>query len=250
VVLFLTTSVGFIVFGIPSFSNFIVERLPKSVDKEVGRTARIEILKSSKVDSLKSKSLTDFYLQLGFDSNTKIYVVKSNENEFNAFALPDNSIFVYDEVLKKVETYDELAALLSHEYSHIKNRHGMKSLASSISYELLFGLLSGNNNNESFTNNAGLLLVLRNSRDIELEADKGGIDLIFKNKINPDGFIALFNRMIMLSENEKHIPAYLSTHPDAEVRLEAVKNKIAKQKHAISQNHQLEQLFQEIKSNN
>lgn len=224
--------------------------MPKSVDKEVGRSARLEILKNSKVDSLKSKSLTDFYLQLGFDNNTKIYVIKSKEKEFNAFALPDNSIFVYDEVLEKVETYDELAALLSHEYTHIKKRHGMKSLASSIFYELLFGLLSGSNNNESFTKNAGLLLVLRNSRGIELEADKGGIDLIFKNKINPDGFIELFNRMIKLGENENHIPAYLSTHPDAEERLEVVKNEIAKQKYAISQNHQLEQLFQEIKSNN
>ncbi|MFN3605486.1 MAG: GYF domain-containing protein, partial [Leptonema sp. (in: bacteria)] len=134
-------SIYFYINGISVVANYVVEQIPISVDKEVGREARREILDSLPIDEEKTKILTEFYSALGYDNKTKVYVVKGRE--FNAFALPDNSIFVFDQVLREVKSYPELAALLGHEYAHIKNRHGMKNLAHAVSRELLTAILAG-----------------------------------------------------------------------------------------------------------
>jgi predicted Zn-dependent protease len=166
---------------------------------------------------------------------------------FNAFALPDNSIFVFDQVLKEVESYPELAALLAHEYIHIKNRHGMKTLAHSLSRELLTEILTGGNKSEKFISESNKLLTLKNSREFETEADKEGLELLFKNKIDINGMSELFKRMQKLGEKSgKNIPAYLSTHPDIEDRLETIEEEIKKKQNNYIHSNRLDDLFQQL----
>ncbi len=229
----------------PAVSNYVVEQIPTSVDQEVGRELRREILKSAPIDEEKTELLSEFNSLLGFDSKTKVYVVKAKE--FNAFALPDNSIFVYDQVLKEVESYPELAALLGHEYTHIKKRHGMKTLAHSLSRELLTEVLTGGDNSEKFISNSNKLLTLKNSRVFESEADNGGLELLVQNRINLNGMIELFKRMVKLNEkNGKSVPEYLSTHPDSENRLETIEEEIKKKENNYIHNSKLDDLFQQL----
>jgi len=180
---------------------------------------------------------------LGYDTKTKVYVVKANE--FNAFALPDNSIFVFDQVLKEIKSYPELAALLGHEYIHIKNRHGMKSLAHLLSRELLTEIFSGGDNSEKFIRNSNKLLTLKNSRDFETEADKGGLDLLIQNSIDINGMTELFKRMAKISEG-KSIPTYLNTHPDSEDRLETIELEINGKQCNYVHSEKLDSLFQQL----
>jgi predicted Zn-dependent protease len=219
-----------------------VKQIPKSADTEVGKTLRLSILKSAPIDEQKTQLLSEFYAALGYDNKTKVYVLKASE--FNAFALPDNSIFVYDQVLKEVKSYPELAGLLGHEYIHIKNRHGMKTLSHSLSRELITSVLTGGNNTESFINNANKLLTLKNSREFETEADKGGLELLLQNRIDMNGMSELFKRMAKLDEKtDRSTPAYLSTHPDTEVRLKTIEEAIKKKQNNYIHNDKLETLF-------
>lgn len=236
-------SIYFYIDGVPAVSNYVVEQIPTSVDKEVGRELRREILSSAPIDEEKTELLSQFYSALGYDTKTKVYVVKARE--FNAFALPDNSIFVFDQVLKEVKSYSELAALLGHEYIHIKNRHGMKTLAHSLSRELLTEILSGGDNSGKFISNSNKLLTLKNSRDFETEADKGGLDLLIQNRIDINGMTELFKRMKKIAEG-KSVPAYLSTHPDSEDRLETIEEEIKDKQNNYVHSEKLDNLFQQL----
>lgn len=238
-------SIYFYIDGVPAVSNYVVEQIPTSVDKEVGRELRREILRSAPIDEEKTELLSAFYGELGYDNKTKVYVVKAKE--FNAFALPDNSIFVFDQVLREVKSYPELAALLGHEYIHIKNRHGMKTLAHSLSRELLTAVLTGGDNSDKFISNSNKLLTLKNSRDFETEADKGGLELLVQNRIDINGMTELFKRMEKLGERTgKSVPAYLSTHPDIEDRLETTEEEIKKKQNNYVHNDKLDDLFQQL----
>lgn len=238
-------SISFYIEGIPAISNFVVDRIPTSVDKEVGRELSKEILRSAPIDKEKTELLNAFYSNLGFDKKTKVYVVKASV--FNAFALPDNSIFVFDQVFKEIESYSELAALLGHEYIHIKNRHGMKTLAHSLSRELLTAILTGGDNSEKFISNSNKLLTLKNSRDFETEADKGGLELLVQNRINLNGMSDLFKRMKKIEDkNDKKTPTYLSTHPDSEDRVEIIEEEIKKKQNNYVYSEELDNLFQQL----
>lgn len=238
-------SIYFYIDGVPAISNFVVNRLPTSIDNEVGEEARKGILKEAPIDDYKTELLNEFYQELHFDSKTKVYVVKANE--FNAFALPDNSIFVFDKVLHDVTTYEELAALLAHEYAHIKYRHGIKGIAQSISWELLGKVISGDDNSNDFVRNSNLLLTLENSRTFETQADIGGLELLREQNIDQKGMTDLFKAMLKLPQDYKRQnPSYLSTHPDTEERLAKAEEVIKQKTSDKKANIKLELLFNKL----
>lgn len=225
----------------------MVNRLPTSLDKEVGKEARKEIIKRASIDEKKSELLQEFYDGLNYNTRTKVFVVR--ENEFNAFALPDNSIFVFDKVFDDLDDYTELAALLGHEYTHISKRHGMKILANALMRELISELISGRDNSENFVRNANQLLVLANSRAFETEADLGGLDLLRVQNIDASGMSKLFRIMLKLpQESEKETPSFLSTHPDTEDRLDKVDEAIKTKPGDVKPHEKLELIFKELKA--
>lgn len=206
---------------------------------------RKEILNVATIDEDKTQLLKEFYDELHYNSTTEIYVIKANE--FNAFALPDNSIFVFDKVLKDINSYQELAALLGHEYSHIKYRHGMKGIAQSLSWELLAELLSGGDNSDNFIRSSSLLLTLKKSRAFETQADLGGLELLIEQHIDQNGMTDLFQTMLKLSqENKSQIPSYLSTHPATKERLEKVTQVIKEKQSDSKANNKLKRIFNEL----
>ncbi len=233
--------------GITAVSSYVVEQIPVSVDKEVGREVRQELLRAAPIDQQRTEQIQAFNSALGFDDKTKVFVVSASE--FNAFALPDNSIFVFDEVIKQVETYPELAALLAHEYAHIKHRHGMKTLANALSRELLTELLTGGNKQETFISNSNQLLLLKNSRAFETEADAVGLDLLQERGINLNGMARFFDRMARIeTENASQTPTYLSTHPHTEDRLDVVMDAIKTRENNFAQDLELEAMFKRLKA--
>ena len=247
--MFIFGSIYFYIDGVPTISNFVVNRLPTSIDKEVGQEVRKQILHAAPIDENKTKLLNDFYNELNFDTKTKLYVVKGNV--FNAFALPDNSIFVFDKVFKDVNSSSELAALLGHEYSHIKYRHSMKGLGQALTWELLASIFSGGDNSDNFVRNSNKLLTLKNSREFETQADKGGLDLLQQKQIDLTGMVDLIELMQNLPEvQDDKTPDYLSTHPATEDRLETIQDEIKTRKNNFKTNGRLDDLLQQLKTEN
>lgn len=235
--------------GVPSISNFVVNQLPTSIDNEVGQEVSNIIIQGAPIDEEKTELLKQFYSELNFDTKTKVYVVKANV--FNAFSLPDNSIFIFSKVLQDVNSYSELSALLGHEYSHIKFRHSMKELAQSLSWELLRELITGGDNSDKFVRNSNQLLTLKNSRKFETEADLNGLQLLRQQRIDQSGMTDLFKTIMKQpDENKNKTPTYLSTHPDTQDRLAEAEETIKDNPSEHSNNARLDELFGELKAGN
>jgi Zn-dependent protease with chaperone function len=193
----------------------------------------------------------EFFNEIVLDGKTKIIVAKVPI--FNAFALPGHTIVVFDKVLQSVHSYPELAALLAHEYSHVKNRHGMRSLAHEQLRQLIAdGLSDGANNSDDFIKGSNKLLTSKKSRGFEKQADLEGLEILRKNKINEQGFIDLLTTIQSIESSEKITPNinsifsdYISTHPPTKDRIEFIESKIS-----ISNNYEpndrLDSLFKQI----
>jgi predicted Zn-dependent protease len=138
----------------------------------------------------------------------------------NAFALPGGRIVVYTGILDKIKSYPELAALLSHEFTHINNKHTTKSLFRRLGSKVFLGLLFGRVSAVTgvVVDNADNLRSLKYSRRLEKEADIEGLNLLLKRQIDPAGFEQLFIHL-KDSAPTNALPEFLGSHPDVNKRI-------------------------------
>jgi Zn-dependent protease with chaperone function len=61
----------------------------------------------------------------------------------NAFALPDNSVVVTDELIALAEHPDELTGVIAHEIAHIERNHVLKNIIRSVGAGIFFDIVFG-----------------------------------------------------------------------------------------------------------
>ena len=64
-------------------------------------------------------------------------------SEANAIALPGGHIYVFEGLVDKSESADELAGVIAHEIGHVAHRDGTRSILQSAGLSFLFGMLLG-----------------------------------------------------------------------------------------------------------
>lgn len=175
--------------------------------------------------------------------NIRITVVKSEI--VNAFALPGGHIVVYTGLLNELETYPELAALLSHEFTHVDKRHSTKSIFRKLGSRIFLGLLLGKMGSVTsvMIDQADNLKSLTYSRKLEKEADLSGLALLQERKIDPDGFVRLFDHL--KKADVKEAPELLGSHPDLNKRVEYIRE--ASKNSVIADNSELKTIFEKLK---
>jgi len=232
--------------GIPSVSDFLARQVPTAIETELGKSIRDELLDKYDIDEERTEIINDFFVELNFGGKPKIYVVKSRD--FNAVALPGNYIFVFDEVLKEVESYPELAGLLGHEYTHLVSNHGMRMVARNLGYELIRLLIFGDESDAAeFTKMVNLVVLLGYSQEFETEADLNALKLMYASKIEAKGLPDLFKRMEKYEKRSgEDVPSYLRTHPITRDRIEYLQDSIASNPYKPEINLKLDTLFQEL----
>lgn len=207
---------------------------------------RNEVLSKYDIDDYKTDKVNLFVKELNFDKKVKIYVIKSRK--FNAFATPGKYIFVYSGVFDKLNSYEELASLLSHEYTHIDENHGLRSVGRSFGYEIFTSVFFSNDLKEQIFDNSNMLINLEYSRTFEKEADLNAIKLLNKENIDVNGMLSLLK--IMRKIKPKRISnSELSDHPNTIERIEYIEDTIEKTENNSVKNYELEALFEEIKNN-
>jgi Zn-dependent protease with chaperone function len=182
-----------------------------------------EIFESSispkEIDSVGTKHLQQFADAMNLSKTYRLKTYLVQNPDINAYAMPGGYIVVNTGLLRKMQTYEELAALLGHEVTHINERHTLKSMVSTLSIGLIVGILTGDVNGSAtiLLHNAEKLRQLSFSRSLEEEADEKGFEIMIRNKINPQGMIHL---MEMLKKEEAiSLPRFLSSHPLTEDRI-------------------------------
>ena len=75
---------------------------------------------------------------------------------------------------------------------------------------------------------AGEFKQLEYSRELEMEADSAGLELMTQNNVDPQGMVRLLKLLQDESGSTPELMKYLSTHPDTESRIKSVQgNKLS-----------------------
>lgn len=158
-----------------SFEN----RLGEMADKQVGTVfGRTECTSPAGVAAFQ-KLVNELRAAGGLDTAVKASVV--NTGILNAFALPGGKVYLFNALLQRAETPDELAGVLAHELGHVKHRDHMRGMIQNGGTSFLVGLLFGD-----VTGAGAAVFATRTvlnasySRGAETQADQFAIDVMHK----------------------------------------------------------------------
>lgn len=143
----------------------------------------------------------------------------------NAFALPDQSIIVTDDLIAMAEHPDEITGVIAHEIAHIEHNHVLKGIIRSVGAGIFFDVVFGGSGAGQAVAIASVnLSSLRFSRGDEADADSRGLDYLDSAGISSAGLARLFERIEELYEGEgEAVPKLLSSHPASGSRAAAAR---------------------------
>jgi len=160
------------------------------------------------------------------DFQWRVSLVRSREP--NAFCLPGGKIVVYTGILPYTKNEAALAAVMGHEMAHAVARHGsQRVLRTSLAQTFLVGanLSMGDLSPEQRQTIMAALgagaqygVLLPFSRQHETEADQLGLIYMARAGYDPREAISFWERMSQAGGAQP--PAYLSTHPSHERRIQ------------------------------
>ena len=232
---------------LPPIAEKSATLLPESFDTYIGNAFMGTFLDENKIDSTKTTLLETFAAQINFENTKSLRFSVVESKEVNAFALPNGQIVVYKEILNKMKSSSELAALLAHEAAHVNHRHSTKMLCRNLAGYLLISLILSDVNGimAVLADNAQQLHSLSYSRKFENESDEQGLRILMNNNIDPKGMVDLFE--LIEKEEKIAVPKILSTHPLTKERKENMQNIIEKSEYSLSTNNYLNSIFEELK---
>jgi Zn-dependent protease with chaperone function len=142
--------------------------------------------------------------------------------EPNAIALPGGQIYVFEGLIARAETPDELAGVLAHEIGHVARRDGVKSVLETAGLSFLFGMLFGDFvGGGAIVVSAQTVLQSSYSRDAEAGADAYGVALMNKVGGNSEALGTLLSRIDDLHGADV---AILRDHPQTADRVAAIRS--------------------------
>ncbi len=154
----------------------------------------------------------------------EIRLVKTEE--MNAFCLPGGFIFFTTGIIDTLKTDSELAAVMAHEMIHADRKHSLRMAAESNKVTLgalAVMLLSGGAAAPIILAQVAQVAITSSyTMELEVEADRLGLDALIKSGYSPTGMITLFEHF-MYEEYKQPIHEYgiYMNHPNTPKRLDA-----------------------------
>lgn len=197
-------------------------------------------------DTETERVITDLISPLGKaadipDGRLRVHIV--NDNDFNAFVMGGEDVYVYTGLLKQIKSPDALQAVIAHELGHTLGGH-MAQMADRMNAEMTrtmliqalgIGLMALGGDPSM---GAGVLAgssgiaqqsMLAFTRDEERIADDMGLKLMLKANLNPNGFIEVFEQMEhMTGALESRINPNRINHPLTAERLNNIRGQMDK----------------------
>ncbi len=231
---------------VPWLSEKLASKVSVKTEQQLGDAVYDAMGLASLEDKEASLVLNDFFSSLDVPTAYDIRITVVKDNTVNAFALPGGRIVVYSALLKEIASYPELAALLSHEFTHVNNKHSTKSIFRRLGSKVFIGLLFGRFGTVTsvLINHADDLKSLKYSRKLEKEADMDGLTILTQRKIDPAGFTDLFEHL-KAAAPANVMPEFLGSHPDVDKRINYIKE--SSKGAAVSENDQLKAIFEKLK---
>lgn len=151
----------------------------------------------------------------------------------NAFMLPDGTLVLSDSLVALAKNDDALAAVMLHEMGHHAHRHPMRMLVRSSLVALTLMWMTGDVSGigDTLLQSASFVNEMQFSRGMEREADAFAIAQMQRQGRSLAEMAAIYRALAQAPERETAdgwtLPAWLSTHPAMQERLEAVNEAMA-----------------------
>jgi Zn-dependent protease with chaperone function len=149
-----------------------------------------------------------------------IHIVVVRRPEANAIALPGGHIYVFEGLIDKAESGDELASVIAHEIGHVAHRDGTRAVLQGAGLSFLFGMVLGD-----FVGGGAVVIaaktVLQSSytREVEMAADMYSVELMHKTGGDPRALGPMLTRISGAIEPGTRI---FQDHPDTRARVAAI----------------------------
>src|SRR5712664_1958480 len=157
-----------------------------------------------------------------------------NSKEINAFALPGGYVFVNRGAMEVSDNEAQLAAVMSHELSHVALRHGTAQASKAQLMQgaagIFGGIFGGSTGGALLTQGVALGaggLLLHYSRSDETQADVLGTQALYDTGYDPRAMAQFFEKLESEAQG-KNPPQFLSDHPNPGNRVERVNEEIDK----------------------
>jgi predicted Zn-dependent protease len=150
----------------------------------------------------------------------EVKIIK-RDDVVNAFCTPGGYIYVYTGLIKYLDHKSSLAGVLGHEMAHADKRHSTNQLTKKYGVQTLLDMLLGKNQN-LLTQIGSELVSLQFSRSDESQADEYSVIYLCPTKYRADGAADFFQKII--DQGSSSVPAFLSTHPNPDNRVENIKS--------------------------
>jgi Zn-dependent protease with chaperone function len=135
----------------------------------------------------------------------------------NAFALPDGTVIITDQMIPLVKSDDEVQGVFAHEISHVTHAHGLQRIyqASLVPAAIAFVTGDASQIGHFATILPGILLQAAYSRSFEQEADDDAARALRRIGKNPAALAGLLERMDkkMCGRAGGCAPSWLGSHP-------------------------------------
>ena len=226
-VVVLSAVLGYL-YGLPIVADVMATRTPDAVTRQLSESTLEALdgrwLEPSSLDPARQAALQSRFEALDFGNGEPLPALEFRHGGSlgaNAFALPDGTIVVLDELVALVEDDDDLNAVLAHELGHVQHRHGLKMLLQGSVVALTMTAWLGD---------VSTLLALlptavlqsRYSRAFETEADDYAMQLLKARHIDPARLATMLERLVQHQKEQHgntHESGWLSSHPAPDARI-------------------------------
>lgn len=212
--------------GVPALAQAALAVIPPSVERSVGEAALQSLddqwLQPSRLDAdQQQRTRAAFARALAAQPAGSVpayrIVFRTSKLGPNAFALPDGTIVLTDELFVLVGgDADTLTGVLAHELGHVRQRHGLRLLLQAGAVGVLASAVLGDFS--SLLAGAPVLLgQAAYSRDAEREADAEAVRVLRDAGLSPAVMVGFFEKIAAQARNSSALGIAIGSHPaDAE----------------------------------
>ena len=187
---------------LPWAAENIAMRTPATVLNKMGsstlETLDQIMLKPSELSAARQQQLVAAYAKLkapdAAPPDYRIIFRSSPRMGANAFALPDGSIILLDELVAATQDDNEIMAVLAHERGHIERRHALRMVLQSSAVGLVVAWYAGDVST-LLSSVPAALLEANYSRGMESEADQYAVRTMQLNGLSPCLLASMLNKL-------------------------------------------------------
>jgi Zn-dependent protease with chaperone function len=211
--------------------QWLAPLIPSSVEKTLG-DGLVGDFGGRFCDTPKGKAALAKLTDALEKNNDDLQIEVANIDMINAVALPGHKVILFDGLLSRAKSPDEVAGVLAHEIGHVRKNHVMQGMLRQMGLAVVLGGFDGGGGS---TLNG--LLSTTYTRSSEREADVYSLKALQRAETSPIATADFFRRLSsmdgsegMSDKNTRTMASYMSSHPLSDDRRQFFEKSVIKGK--------------------